>query len=99
MGHIHSGTRLTARYERVLALLRSRGEQGATSWEIVSLARVAALTATVSELRRYGREHAQPAFEIECDRVGKTADGATIFRYRLIEHGQQRELFSSTGGI
>jgi hypothetical protein len=58
------------RLSRVLGLLRRRGEHGATSMEIVQLARTVAVSACVAELRANG-------YRIHCERKGR------VWTYRL----------------
>jgi hypothetical protein len=64
----------SARLRRVLIFLRLRGKQGATTFEIITQARVAAVSPAISELRANG-------FGIDCH---QERDGdAKVFRYKL----------------
>ena len=73
------------RLQRLLALLKERGSKGATSIELHEATGALNVATEASSLRHNG-------FEIECKRDGTSAEGAKIYRYRLIEGGQ-RELF------
>lgn len=70
------------RLQRVLAFLRERGKAGATGREIIRNCEVVALTAAISELRQNG-------IVIDCKREKQLA-GGTVYRYRVLEKGQQQ---------
>ena len=60
------------RLQRVLKALRQAGRRGLTTWELISKARVCAVSACVSEIRRGG-------YQITCKR-----EAENVFRYRLV---------------
>lgn len=71
------------RLKRLLAYLRTRGDQGATTMEIIVGASVAAVNSAIAELRANG-------FTINCQPEGATDDGMRIYRYRLAEANEVR---------
>jgi hypothetical protein len=74
----------SARLQRTLEFLRSRGEQGATSMEIQEQCQTVAPATGISELRSQGHT-------ITCCAV--TINGRRRWRYRIIE-AAQRTLFA-----
>lgn len=70
-GRIHYATLAnSARLQRLLAFLKERGAQGATTLEIVHGAQVCAVNSAAAELRRNG-------IDVECHAEGRN------FRYRI----------------
>lgn len=85
-GHIHAGRLATSpRLQRVLEVLRGRGLHGATTMELIQIAKVCAVNSIVSELRQNG-------LEIICKDEGLNEDGARVFRYTLVESRQGQGL-------
>jgi hypothetical protein len=78
MGKIHAPRHIRpgGRMDRFLTFLRGRGEQGATTLEIVQHARVVAVSAIAAEARAMG-------FSVDCREEPRSPDGAKLFRYRL----------------
>ena len=70
-GRIHAATKVTPRLQRVLKLLRDRGDRGATTREIIEMALVCAVNTCIAELRELG-------FPVQC-----TMEGRGRFRYKL----------------
>lgn len=66
--------------QSILAMLRDRGQQGATTKEIADACSVENAATWISALRKNG-------FNIACDYQG-TFDGRKRFRYHLIEMGE-----------
>ena len=64
------------RLQAVLLLLKQRGEQGATSWEIVTFAHVVNPGGAISELKANG-------YDIDTIGEGKNEQGRKVFRYIL----------------
>lgn len=79
-GKIHAA-RLEAspRLQRVLAFLRIRGSQGATTREIIEHADVCAVNSIIEELRENG-------LRIDGAYDPRAASGVKAFRYRLAAH-------------
>ena len=69
------------RLQRMLAFLRSRGQDGATGREIVVNCEVLNPATYCSELRRNG-------FNVECSHERTNDNGARVYRYRLIEQAK-----------
>lgn len=75
----HAHLEKSGRLQQLLAFLRSRGELGATTAEILeNCNRVKAVTAAISELRSNG-------FGVRCRAQGVTTDGGRVYRYWLVE--------------
>jgi hypothetical protein len=64
----------SAALQRILCLLKERGDVGATTWEIITECRVANPPTRISELRKNG-------YDISTD--AERVDGRTLYRYRL----------------
>lgn len=82
----HARLSTSPRMQKLLAFLRGRGKQGATSLEIAQEVPTVAPATEVSALRHNG-------YTVEQGYEGRTASGAKLHRYRLIERGQ-RDLFA-----
>lgn len=65
------------RLQRALAVLQDAGERGLTTLEIIQRTGLCAINSTVCELRKNG-------YNVYCRNEGKTSDGATVFRYKLV---------------
>lgn len=74
--------RLTPRLRAIVRLLRLRGGDGATTWELLQASRSVAVHSTVAELRA---RLAAIGWEIRCEREAGTAAGRDLYRYRLEE--------------
>lgn len=64
--------------QAVLALLRQRGGQGATTWEFIEIAHVANPATEISALRHNG-------YTINRKYEGKNANGRSVNRYTLLD--------------
>ncbi len=74
--------RLTPRLRAIVRLLRLRGGDGATTWELLQASRSVAVHSTVAELRA---RLAAIGWQIRCEREAGTAAGRDLYRYRLEE--------------
>jgi hypothetical protein len=66
----------SARLQRLVAFLRSRGQHGATSWELMTECDLCAPSTCISELRWQG-------YQIETSFEGQH-NGRKVYRYRMI---------------
>lgn len=83
--HIHAGSLEGPRLKPIFDLLRSRGDKGATSFELQQASRVTSVSAAISEIRSHlfhsgGR--------IKCTWERNTGEGRKVCRYRLINPGR-----------
>lgn len=74
---IHAAPPTSPRLAPVLALLRARGEAGASTWEIHKQANSLSAHTDVAELRAGGHQ-------IKCEFERTTEAGRKVFRYRLV---------------
>lgn len=68
----------SGRLQAVLAYLRAKGDEGATTRQLIAATGCCAINSIVAELRAGG-------IAVECDYEGTTDKGARIYRYRLGE--------------
>jgi hypothetical protein len=66
------------RLQDVLQALTDAGDRGLTTREIIDLTGVCAVNSIVSELRKNGHS-------INCKFQGRTVEGSSVFRYRLVK--------------
>lgn len=64
------------RLQRVFDALKTAGNAGLTTMEIIQRANVCAVNSIAAELKANG-------IGVTCTREGRTADGAAIYRYRV----------------
>lgn len=77
MGHIKAANPAKSRrLQAVLEFLRKRGDEGATTREIIEICKVCAVSAIISELRHVGHP-------INCKTTLDTVTGGRIARYKL----------------
>ncbi len=77
MGHIKAANPATSRrLSSVLELLTKRGDEGATTREIIEICKVCAVSAIVAELRQCGHP-------ISCKTTVDTVTGGRIARYKV----------------
>ena len=80
MGHIHAANPAKSqRLQIVLEILKRRGEEGATTREVIELSKgkVCAVNSIISELRANG-------YQISCKTKIDTLTGSRVSRYKLI---------------
>lgn len=79
MGHIHAADPAKSRrLQAVLAFLKKRGEEGATTREIIKFCEVCAVNAIIPELRANG-------YTITCKTKVDPVTGGRVARYTLID--------------
>lgn len=77
MGHIHAANPAKSRrLGAVLEFLKKRGDEGATTREIIKTCEVCAVNSIIAELRVAGHE-------ISCKTTLDTATGGRVARYKL----------------
>lgn len=86
MGHIHAANPAKSRrLQAVLAFLIKRGQEGATTREIIKACEVCAVNAIVPELRANG-------YKITCKVKGDPVTGGRVARYILIDQAGRDSL-------
>ena len=79
MGHIHAGNPARSRrLGSVLEFLKKRGDEGATTREIIEICKVCAVNSIISEIRTAGHQ-------IDC-KTTVDASGGRVARYKLISN-------------
>lgn len=73
---LHAATLESPRLKKVWNALKDHPE-GLTTMAIILLTGVCAVSAIISELRKCG-------IPIECEYIGRTDKGASVFRYKLV---------------
>ncbi len=85
MNHIALFER-SSRLQKMVAFLKKRGNQGATTWAIYYLTRICGIPQTIGQLR-----HDYNGFKIDCVFVRERRDGTRIYRYFFKGRKPKRE--------